>query len=375
MPKLIFASTRDSDMHYAVKTNIASSFFFLQIGRKKLAFLNKNEFGLIPQKTKIKSLPLEKFIEEAKKLKFPPHRRAGKTSDRNKLAYLIFKKYKLMDRKVEVPIHFPLDMADFLRKNGAKLTPTFPFFPERSGKTREEIGYIKENLAHTKLAFRIIENILRRSKIKKNRIYHRNKILTSEFLKQEAEKALVEKEMFNLSGMIISSGKQTAIPHHDGTGPILPRQPIVCDIFPRHRKTGYFADMTRTYVKGKSTPEIQKMYGAVLKAQLAAMKKIRAGVSAKEIYNVAADVISKEGYDVGEKGLIHGLGHGVGLDIHEKPSLKPHSEDILEAGNVITIEPGLYYPEIGGIRIEDIILVTKNGCKNLTNYPKKFIIP
>ncbi|MDP1845184.1 MAG: Xaa-Pro peptidase family protein [Candidatus Moranbacteria bacterium] len=390
--KVIFASTQDSDMRYAVKTPITSSFFYVETKGKKYAFLDKVDFGTIcPSKgltlgnsptssrgrkrSNLETIPLEPLAKEARKLKF-------QTSNRNKLAYYIFKKYKLLGREVEVPIHFPLDMADFLRKKGAKLVPTFPFFPERAVKTEEEIEYIKECLAHTRLAFRIIENILRTSEISARgrfafgeKIYYKNKVLTSEFLKQEAEKALIEKGMFDLLGMIISTGEQTAVPHHDGTGPIHPHRPVVCDIFPRHRKSGYFADMTRTFVKGKPSPEIQKMYAAVLKAQLAAMKKIRAGMSAKEIYDVATDIISKEGYDVGEKGFIHGLGHGVGLDIHEKPSLKPHSEDVLEAGNVITIEPGLYYPKVGGIRIEDMVLVTKTGCKNLTNYPKKLIIP
>lgn len=368
MPKVIFASTKDSDMRYAVKTPITSSFFYIETRGKKYALLDKVDLGIIPKNLRIKSVPLNPLSLEVKKLKF-------RTSDRNKLAYAIFKKYKLLDRRVEVSIHFPLDMADFLRKYGAKLTPTFPFFPERAVKTKGEIGYIKEGLTHTKSAFRVIENVLRRSKIKKNRIYYRNKILTSEFLKQEAEKALIEKGMFDLLGMIISSGEQTAIPHHTGTGPILPHQPIVCDIFPRHRASGYFSDMTRTYVKGKPSSEIQRMYMAVLKAQLAAFKKIHAGVSAKEIYDTAAEVILKNGYHVGDSGLVHGLGHGVGLDIHEKPSLKPHSEDILEAENVITIEPGLYYPEIGGVRIEDLILVTKTGCQNLTNYSKRLAIP
>ncbi|HBB36557.1 MAG: hypothetical protein UX02_C0002G0053 [Candidatus Moranbacteria bacterium GW2011_GWC1_45_18] len=366
--RLIFASTKDSDMQYAVKTPITSSFFYLETKEKRYALLDKVDFGIIPKKAKIISVPLNPLSVEAKKLRY-------KTSDRNKLAYYIFKKYGLMGKRVEVPIHFPLDMADFLRKNGAKLTPTFPFFPQRAMKTKEEIEYIKESLAHTKLAFRIIENILRRSKIRKNRIYYQNKILTSEFLKQEAEKALIEKGMFDLLGMIISTGAQTAIPHHSGSGPIRPHQPIVCDIFPRHRNSGYFSDMTRTYVKGKPSAEIQKMYEAVLRAQNAAIKKIRSGVSAKEIYDISANVILKNGYHIGDSGFIHGLGHGVGLDIHEKPSLKPHSEDILEAGNVITIEPGLYYSGIGGIRLEDMVLVTKTSCQNLTNFPKRLVIP
>lgn len=381
--KVIFASTQDSDMRYAVKTNITSSFFYIETKGGKYALLDKVDFGILANpKAKlwgiaseseqgkklsfgIKAIPLEPLSKKAKLLKL-------KTSDRNKLAYYIFKKYGLVGKRVEVPIHFPLDMADFLRKYGTKLTPTFPFFPERAIKSKEEIGYIRENLAHTKMAFRIIENILQRSKIKNNRIYYQNKILTSEFLKKEAEKALFERGMQDTLGMIISSGKQTAIPHHNGSGRVLPYQPIVCDIFPRHRKSGYFADMTRTYVKGKPSPEIAKMYRAVLKVQDEIFKKIRPGVSASKLHRKAALIFAKLGYDAG---FIHGLGHGIGLDIHEKPSLKPNSEDILEAGNIITIEPGLYYPKIGGVRIEDIVLVTKTGCKNLTNYPKKMIIP
>lgn len=285
--KLIFASTLDSDMRYAVKTKITSSFFYLEIGKSskdgsaaggKYALLDRVDLGIIPKKAKIISVPLNPLSVEAKKLKF-------KTSDRNKLAYYILKKYGLMGKTVEVPIHFPLDMADFLRKYGAKLIPTFPLFPGRAVKKKEEIGYIKESLAHTKLVFQTIENILQKSKIRGNSIFFKKKVLTSEFLKQVAEKTLFERGMFDVLGMIISSGAQSTVPHHAGSGPILPHQPIVCDIFPRHRKNGYFADMTRTYVKGKPSLEIQKMYNAVLKAQNAVMKKISAGISAKEVCN------------------------------------------------------------------------------------------
>ena len=367
MPKLLFASSRDSDMHYAVQTPNMGAFFYLEIGKKRIAFLDKREMGLLSRKSNVRSIALESFLAEAKKLKF-------RTTDRNKIAYVILKKYGLLKRRINVPIHFPLDMADFLRKYGAKLISTHPFFPKRSLKTKKEISYIKDSLDHTKSAFKIIEYVLRNSKIRRNRIYFKNKILSSEILKQEAEKALIEKGMFDLLGMIISTGVQTAVPHHDGTGPILPHQPIVCDIFPRHRKSGYFADMTRTYVKGKPSEKIERMYKTILRAQQASFKKIRAGVSAKEIYEKAADIVVKSGFDIGETGFIHGLGHGVGLDIHEKPNLKPSSEDILEAGNVLTVEPGLYYPEAGGVRLEDMVLVTKKGCINLTNYPKKLVI-
>jgi Xaa-Pro aminopeptidase len=369
MAKFIFASTRDSDMRYAVKVNIPSSFFYLEKGKKKYVFLNRLDFGIFSfRRPNFFQIPLESLAQEAQKLTF-------ETSDRNKIAYLILKKYRLLDKKVEISTHFPLDMADFLRNHGAKLTPTFPLFPERAQKTKEEIRFIQESLNQTKKAFRLIEDILRRSRIKNSRIYFQNKILTSEFLKEVVEKALFEKGMLAPLGMIISSGAQTAIPHHPGRGPILPHRPIICDIFPRHRKTGYFADMTRTYVKGKASPEIEKIYAAVVKTQKEVMKRIRPGISAQEIQALASEIVLKEGYSVGEEGLIHGLGHGIGLDIHEKPSLKLLAEDVLEEGNVITVEPGLYYPQVGGVRIEDVVLVTKTGNKNLTNYPKKLVIP
>jgi Xaa-Pro aminopeptidase len=367
MAKVIFASTLDSDMRYAVKTKITSSFFYIESKGKKYALLDRIDLGIIPRKARVISIPLNPLSTESKKLQL-------KTNDRNKLAYYIFKKYGLFKGKIEVPIHFPLDMADFLRKHGAKLVPTYPIFAERAVKTKEEINYIRESIDGTRQAFKKVESILRQSKIKGNRIYFKNKILTSEFLKQVAEKTLFENGMFDVLGLIISSGKQTATPHHNGSGPIQPHQPIVCDIFPRHGKSGYFADMTRTYVKGKPSSEIAQMHRAVLRVQNEIFKKIRPGVSASELHRKAAEIFAKIGYGAENEGFVHGLGHGVGLDIHEKPSLKPGSLDILKAGNIITVEPGLYYPKIGGIRIEDVVLVTKNGYNNLTNYPKKLVI-
>jgi Xaa-Pro aminopeptidase len=177
--------------------------------------------------------------------------------------------------------------------------------------------------------------------------------------------------------VIVSCGKDTANPHGTTSGPLRANEPIILDIFPRSKKKRYFADMTRTVIHGEASKELIKMYEAVRTAQEKAIGMIKSGISASSVHNAVCETFEKLGYDTyksGSKvGFIHSTGHGVGLDVHELPSIG-ESDVLLETGNVITIEPGLYYPETGGIRLEDMVLVTENGCENLTSLEKKFEI-
>ncbi|MEK9134692.1 MAG: Xaa-Pro peptidase family protein [Patescibacteria group bacterium] len=241
-------------------------------------------------------------------------------------------------------------------------------------KTKKEIAIIKEGIRKIEKAFVVVKKILRKSVIKNRKIFYKKKILTSEFFKGEIENLFLTEGIVNEKGIIISSGEQTAIPHHPGKGLIKPYKPIVCDIFPKGRVTGYFGDITRTFIKGKPSFELRKMYKAVMKAQKEGIKIIKPGIKAREIYKTCANSLLNSGYDVGDKGFIHGAGHGIGLKIHEEPFLKQKSSAKLIAGNVITVEPGLYYPKIGGIRIEDVVCVTKNGCEILSSYSKEWVI-
>ena len=183
-------------------------------------------------------------------------------------------------------------------------------------------------------------------------------------------------------GHIVAGGLQAAEPHERGSGMIQQGVAIVIDIFPRSKKTGYFADMTRTVCIGTPSPEIQKQYAAVLGAYEAAVAMIRPGVLCKDLHIAAQNHFEKLGYETRGKGkeftfaegFVHSLGHGVGKEVHEMPRISPKSDDVLQAGDVITIEPGLYYPGIGGVRIEDMMLVTKNGYRNLTQFGKKFVL-
>lgn len=366
MVRFHFAATADSDMFYAVRAHISDPFFFLDNNGKRTVFLNALEIGAFKdRKTDIEALPIESFQQKI---------RLSGENKHGKLAYAILEHFDLIGSLIDVARRFPLDIADYLRAQRVTLHMKSPFMPERKKKTPQEIECVRNALKITGKAFKLIEEILKNSSTINDSLIYDGEILTSEFLKREAGSFLYKNGMDDPEGMIISSGRQAAMPHHKGEGPILPHQAIVCDIFPRGRGNGYFADMTRTYLKGTPSPKATKMYEAVKNAQDKALDLVKPGASAKDIHDAAAKVIKSAGFDVGKKGFIHSLGHGLGLDVHEAPSISSSSIDVLEVGNVITIEPGLYYPEYGGVRLEDVVVVTENGFENLTNYPRSFIM-
>lgn len=186
-------------------------------------------------------------------------------------------------------------------------------------------------------------------------------------------------------GIIVAGGKQSAEPHAIGRGRLASGAPIVIDIFPRSQKTGYFADMSRTFCIGIPPPKLRKMYAAVLGAQRLAFSMIRPGARGEDIQIAVEHYFETKGFHrknprkkgekgwLAEEGFIHGVGHGVGKNIHESPKLS-HGKDILREGDIVTVEPGLYYKDVGGVRLEDMVLVTKRGCTNLTRFSKKLIL-
>jgi Xaa-Pro aminopeptidase len=184
---------------------------------------------------------------------------------------------------------------------------------------------------------------------------------------------------FSAEGTIVAVGPQGARPHDAGSGPIRAGVPIVIDIFPRDKATGYWGDITRTVVRGRASAPIRRLYRDVLAAQELALSMVRPGVEARAVQQAVETFFRAAGHETRlsppgqECGFIHSLGHGVGLDIHEAPGLR-NEPGRLRAGNVITVEPGLYYPGLGGIRIEDTVVVTRSGHKVLASCPKKLEI-
>lgn len=371
MTKLIYATTKNRDLFYALGVEISDPIFYIESNGRKYVFLDAREFGVLTEKSGnrgIEAIPVESLLEEARGGRY-------ETGIANKLALLILKKFAGSETGFSVPFDFPLNMADFLRAQGITLTVQNPFYPERAIKTKEEISRIKETAAFTLNIFRKIEAILKAAEINGDHLIYEGETLTSEFLKKEAAIEMARRNLIDSEGLIISSGPHAAIPHHSGTGPIKPGAAIVCDIFPRHRDHGYFADIARTYAKGTPSEEIKKMYDAVRRAQEAGVQKIRAGVPAKEIHHACAESLKESGFETSEgRGFVHSTGHGVGLEVHETPSVGANSEKPLEAGNIITVEPGLYYPDLGGVRIEDMFLATENGAVCLTEYPRELVI-
>ena len=173
---------------------------------------------------------------------------------------------------------------------------------------------------------------------------------------------------------IVACGINGVDPHHQGSGPLYANQSIIMDIFPRDSESRYFADITRTVVRGKASPKLKKMFEAVLEGQKIAFRSIREGADGSKIHEAIQKRFEELGFTTGVKngrvqGFFHGTGHGLGLDIHEPPRIS-RGKDILKAGQVVTVEPGLYYEDAGGIRIEDDVLVTRTGCLNLVKLPK-----
>ena len=243
----------------------------------------------------------------------------------------------------------------------------------RAVKSPEEIDAIREVQRENEKGVHCAIEAVRKAEIAENdALLFEGEALTSEKIRR------ILHDVFYDAGLedrdtIISCGPDTALPHAKGTGQLFAHMPIVMDVFPRG-SSGYFADMTRTVSKGKPDDAICAMYQTVHDAKELAASMIRPGVSGADVHNAVSAYFKDHGYETaGTSGFIHGLGHGVGLAIHESPSLSPRGE-ILAEGNVVTIEPGLYYPGTGGVRLEDMGAVTSDGFDRFTIFEEELII-
>jgi Xaa-Pro aminopeptidase len=280
-------------------------------------------------------------------------------------------------KRVAVPYDFPTFYSNCFKEAGFTIVPVkSPFRKMRSRKRPEEIEAIKYAQMAGEKAMEAAIALIAGAEEKGGILYHKGQPLTGTKVNTVIDHTLLDFGC-ETEEIIVSCGEDTANCHGTTQGILRANAPIIIDIFPRSKKKRYFADMTRTVIYGEATKELKKMYEAVRAAQEKALVMIRPGSSAANVHNAVIDTFEKLGYDTyksGSKvGFVHSTGHGVGLDVHELPSVG-ETEVLLETGNVITVEPGLYYPKIGGIRLEDLVLVTENGCENLTTLEKKFVL-
>ena len=285
---------------------------------------------------------------------------------------------------VVVPANFGIVYADELRARGVTLTPDGKIFDGlRRSKTEEEISHIQKTQEAVEAACAHAVEILEEAGIRDDgTLEWGGETLTSEKLRGEIDVELLRRGCA-ADGTIVAGGPQGADPHERGHGPLKAGESIIVDIFPVDLSTRYYSDMTRTFVKGEPNDALRKMYDAVLESQEAALSMIKAGVNGKDIHNKVAEVLHEAGYKTNvhdqeegqplTEGFFHGTGHGVGLEIHEAPRVSL-ADDKLVSGDVISVEPGVYDPKVGGVRIEDLVVVTEDGCRNLTKFPKRFVI-
>ena len=280
-------------------------------------------------------------------------------------------------KRLRVPSDFPAGLFRDLEKRGIKISiERQPVCPERRVKQDTEISKLRNSQKAAVAAMKAGINLIATAGTGKNgALYIEKEKLTSERVRRLIHKTLIEYDCVGVE-TIVAGGDQGTDPHERGHGPLYAGQSIIMDIFPRSEKTGYWGDITRTVCRGEAHPELKKLYNAVKTAQLAALKMVKPGICTDEIHRNCCSIFEKRGFRTEEingrhVGFIHGTGHGVGLDIHERPRVG-RSGEVLEAGNVITIEPGLYYPGLGGVRIEDTVVVTDDGFRFLATCPKKF---
>ena len=289
-------------------------------------------------------------------------------------------------RRVAVGSYFPLGMAERLRDAGIEIVVDRDISERRRAKRPDEIDALEATQRATEDAWARGVEALKRATVRKDGTLE----LDGEPFTAERLRAVVESRLLELGcvseGAIIAPGKQAADPHMIGSGPLRAGEAIVMDIFPQHKATRYFADMTRTVSKGEPPAEIAKMYEITKRAQDAGIKALRPGITGREVHELVEDIIFEAGYDTlrpGQqrsknggppRGFIHGTGHGVGLEIHEMPTVGRSGVTPLAAGDVVTVEPGIYLPELGGVRLEDMLVITETGSRNFTRAPRTLVV-
>jgi Xaa-Pro aminopeptidase len=277
-----------------------------------------------------------------------------------------------------VPPGFPVELADHLRGAGLELAVDREAFTRRRRvKSEAELEGIRRAQRAAEAAMDVARGLLRSADASADVLMLDGEPLTCERVKQEIGEVFTAHDMA-ADELIVSHGGQSAIGHDMGSGPISPGEPIVIDLWPKDRETSCHADMTRTYCVGEPPEELVEYHRLVKQALEEAIAGVRAGAAGHDLYRATCELFQEHGYktlltkDLGEtleEGFFHGLGHGVGLEVHEDPGMGLAPASPLVAGDVVTVEPGLYRPGFGGCRLEDLVLVTEDGCENLTDYP------
>jgi Xaa-Pro aminopeptidase len=363
---IVAASESDADMLYATRFFAPDPFIFLEKNGKRTLVLSDLEIDRARRQAKADEFVAFSKLErevQGKAKKAPPYEKV--------LAYFLRRRGV---RSTIVPASFPLGYAQELDRHKIRLRATNGlFWPERAAKTEKELQMMGHALRITEAGLARAVEVLKASKAGPGKkLRWSGRTLTSELLRAEIDTAVLHAGGLP-ANTIVAGGDQACDPHERGSGPLYANSLIILDIFPRDAKTGYFGDLTRTVLRGRASDAQRKLWETVKTGQELALKKIKAEVDGSTIHKAIQDFFAKSGYATGIRqgrrvGFFHGTGHGLGLEIHEYPRLQ---KVVLKDRQVVTVEPGLYYPGLGGVRIEDVVAVTKRGCKTLSRFPKQ----
>ncbi|HKS31424.1 MAG TPA: Xaa-Pro peptidase family protein [Chthoniobacterales bacterium] len=362
---IVAPSDSDADMLYATGIFIGDPFIFLQQDGKRTLVLSDLEIDRAKKNAKADEFVMLSALErevQGKMEQAPPYEKV--------LAHFLTKRGV---KRALVPANFPLAYANEIKRRGITLeTSNGLFWPAREKKTAEEIKLLERALRITETGLKRGIEILKASRPGTGKkLKWAGKILTSEILRAEIDSAILRAGGVP-TNTIVAGGDQACDPHERGFGPLKADSLIILDVFPRDAKTGYWGDMTRTVVRGRANEKQREVWEAVKTGQTLALKQIKAGVDGMSIHKAITELFNRRGFRTEVRngrrvGFFHGTGHGLGLEIHEYPRLQKVT---LKAGQCLTVEPGLYYPGIGGARIEDVVIVTTSGCKILSRFPK-----
>jgi Xaa-Pro aminopeptidase len=279
--------------------------------------------------------------------------------------------------KAVAPPSFPIEVGERLWQNGIQVTSDRETFASRRRvKSGAQLAGIRRAQRAAEAGMDAARELLRRAQTMGGGLVADGEPLTAERVKRAINGAFVAHGVV-AEDFIVAPGAQGAVGHELGSGPIAAGQSVIIDLWPKDPETACCADMTRTYVVGEPPEEIVEYHRLVKEALDRSLEATRAGVPAAEPFRIVCDLFQEAGYptqlskapgEVLSNGFFHGLGHGVGLEVHEPPWLGRAPGDLV-AGDVVTLEPGLYRQGFGGVRLEDLVLVTESGAENLTQYP------
>jgi Xaa-Pro aminopeptidase len=366
LPRLIFASSEESaDLVYATKFSVPDPVLFLQQNDKKTVLLSDLEIDRGKKEAKVDEVIALSSIERLLK-----KGRRGKPPIETTIATFLRQRRV---RKAAVPYNFPIGLANVLAKEGVTVIPIAGlFWREREFKSEEELQFIRRAIRIAEAGLARGLEVLQAAEIKSGkRLVWGGTTLTSERLRAQIDTAILHAGG-TAADTIVAGGEQACDPHDRGSGTLKADSLIILDIFPKDGRSGYYGDLTRTVVRGKSSEAQRALWWTVFDAQKFALQKIRAGGSGAALQKEVSAFFQRKGYPAEIRdgrwvGFFHGLGHGVGLEIHEQPRI---ARTKFKTGQVLTIEPGLYFPGIGGVRIEDDGVVTENGFKVLSKFAK-----